>query len=290
MAHAASISFELFPPRTARAEEELSAVTARLARLGPDYMTVTYGAGGTTADPTLRAVLAISESTGLPTASHITFVATPIWEVASYAQKLRDAGIDRVVALRGDAPKGRPADRYGGPGFFRSSPAFVASLKTAWGFDISVSAYPEKHPDAPLAEGDIDMLARKADAGASRALTQFFFDNDIYYRFLEEAEAADVGIPIYPGVLPILDFTKMQSFAARCGASVPRWLVDKFAPFDKPEDRRRISEEVLLAQVEDLLANGVAHIHVFTLNEAGFSELICRSLPLGGSKASAAQQ
>jgi methylenetetrahydrofolate reductase (NADPH) len=284
----ATISFEFFPPRSVKAEQELALVTARLARLGPEYMTVTYGAGGTTADPTLKAVLAITDATGVPTASHITFVSTPIWEVASYAQKLRDAGIDRVVALRGDPPRDRPPDRYGGPGFFRSSPAFVASLKTAWGFDISVAAYPEKHPDTPSAEGDLDMLARKADAGASRALTQFFFDNAVYYRFLEEATAAGVGIPVHPGVLPILDFAKMQGFAQRCGASVPQWLVDRFARFERPEDQRRVSEEVLVGQVGDLLANGVAHVHVFTLNEASFSELLCRSLPLGGPEASAA--
>jgi methylenetetrahydrofolate reductase (NADPH) len=288
MAETATVSFEFFPPRNAKAEQQLAETTARLAALGPDYMTVTYGAGGTTADPTLKAVLSISEQTGVPTASHITFVSTPIWEVATYAQKLRDAGIDRVVALRGDPPKDRPADRYGGPGFFRSSPAFIASLKTAWGFDISVSAYPEKHPDTPSAEGDLDMLARKADAGASRALTQFFFDNEVYYRFLDEADAAGVDIPIHPGVLPILDFAKMQGFAARCGASVPKWLVDKYAPFERPEDQRRVSEEVFLAQVEDLLANGVAHIHVFTLNEASFSELLCRSFSVGRPKASAA--
>ncbi len=288
MPEPASISFEFFPPRSEKAEQELGAVAARLAALGPEYMTVTYGAGGTTADPTLKAVLAIAELTGVPMASHITFVSTPIWEVATYAQKLRDAGIDRVVALRGDPPKGRPADRYGGPGFFRSSPAFVASLKTAWDFDISISAYPEKHPDAPTSEGDVEMLARKADAGASRALTQFFFDNSIYYRFLEEARAADVAIPIYPGVLPIHDFAKMQGFAARCGASVPKWLIDRFAPYENPEDQRRVSEEVFLRQVEDLLANGVDHIHVFTLNEAGFSEMLCRDLPLGARKASAA--
>jgi methylenetetrahydrofolate reductase (NADPH) len=132
------------------------------------------------------------------------------------------------------------------------------------------------------------MLARKADAGASRALTQFFFDNAVYYRFLEEATAAGVGIPVHPGVLPILDFAKMQGFAQRCGASVPQWLVDRFARFERPEDQRRVSEEVLVGQVGDLLANGVAHVHVFTLNEASFSELLCRSLPLGGPEASAA--
>ncbi len=132
------------------------------------------------------------------------------------------------------------------------------------------------------------MLARKADAGASRALTQFFFDNEVYYSFLDEADAAGVDIPIHPGVLPILDFAKMRGFAARCGASVPNWLIDKYASFERPEDQRRVSEEVLLAQVEDLLANGVSHIHVFTLNEAGFSELLCRSFGLGRPTASAA--
>jgi methylenetetrahydrofolate reductase (NADPH) len=272
MATRVPISFEFFPPRSERARETLEATVALLAPLEPLFMTVTYGAGGTTSAPTLDAVIRMSR-TGIPIASHLTFVSTPIWEVARYAGQLRDAGIDHVVALRGDPPPGKPGDRYGGAGFFHSSPAFVASLKQAWGFDISVSAYPEKHPDAQSTEGDIEMLANKEDAGASRAITQFFFDNDIYYRFRDDAAAAGVAMPIVPGLLPIMDFTKMTGFAARCGASVPSWLHDKFSGVAEG-DARKVAEEVLVAQAADLVANGVPQLHVFTLNEAAMTKAV----------------
>ena len=271
-----TLSFEFFPPRTDKARDTLFAAAARLAKLGPAFMTVTYGAGGTTSDPTLNAVLAIQKATGVPVASHLTYVSTPIFQVATYAQSLKDNGITHVIALRGDPPPGKPGDRHGGAGFYHSTPAFVASLNKAWGFDISVSAYPEKHPDTPSAEGDIEMLARKEDAGAKRAITQFFFDNDIYFRFLDEADQAGVQIPVVPGVLPIMDFEKMKGFAARCGASVPGWLHKRFAGVASPEESRKIALDVLATQVEGLLASGVKHVHVFTLNDAGMTEELCR--------------
>ena len=277
-----TVSFEFFPPRSDKAREALDHTAVRLARLGPAFMTVTYGAGGTTSDPTFNAVLAIQRATGVPTASHLTYVSTPIFQVATYAESLRANGIGHVVALRGDPPPGKPGDRHGGAGFYHSTPAFVASLNKVWGFDISVSAYPEKHPDTPTAEGDIEMLARKEDAGAKRAITQFFFDNDIYFRFLEEAEAAGVTIPVVPGVLPIMDFEKMKGFAARCGASVPGWLHERFANVNSPEDAKKVSIDVLTKQVEDLIAGGARHIHVFTLNDAEMCEHLCRTLRIGG--------
>ena len=276
-----TLSFEFFPPRTDKARDNLFAAAARLAKLGPDFMTVTYGAGGTTSDPTLNAVLAIQKATGVPVASHLTYVSTPIFQVATYAQTLKDNGISHVIALRGDPPPGKPGDRHGGAGFYHSTPAFVASLNKAWGFDISVSAYPEKHPDTPSAEGDIEMLARKEDAGAKRAITQFFFDNGIYFRFLDEADKAGVQIPVVPGVLPIMDFEKMTGFAARCGASVPGWLHERFAGVATPEDSRKIALDVLTVQVEGLIAGGAQHIHVFTLNDSGMTEEMCGRLGLG---------
>ena len=271
-----TLSFEFFPPRTDKARDNLFAAAARLAKLGPAFMTVTYGAGGTTSDPTLNAVLAIQKATGVPVASHLTYVSTPIFQVATYAQTLKDNGISHVIALRGDPPPGKPGDRHGGAGFYHSTPAFVASLNKAWGFDISVSAYPEKHPDTPSAEGDIEMLARKEDAGAKRAITQFFFDNDIYFRFLDEAEKAGVQIPVVPGVLPIMDFEKMKGFAARCGASVPGWLHERFAGVTTLEESRKIAMDVMTAQVEGLIKGGVKYVHVFTLNDAGMTEELCK--------------
>lgn len=275
-----TVSFEFFPPRSDKAREELDKTARRLAGLGPEFMTVTYGAGGSTTDPTLQAVLHIERSIGVPAASHLTYVSTPIWQVASYAQSLCDNGISRVVALRGDPPAGRPPDRYGGAGFFHSTPAFIASLKTVWKFDVSVAAYPETHPDTPNPEGEIEMLARKADAGASRAITQFFFDNGLYYRFLDATEAAGVDIPIVPGILPVLDFHKMLGFAARCGATIPAAMRARFGTVTK-EDARKIGEDFLLEQIDDLKRHGVRHFHIFTLNEAGMSEHACRDLGLG---------
>ena len=276
-----TLSFEFFPPRSDKARTALGETADRLARLGPAFMTVTYGAGGTTSEPTLAAVLDIKGRTGLPTASHLTYVSTPIYQVATFAQTLKDNGIDRVIALRGDPPPGKPGDRHGGAGFYHSTPAFVASLAKVWGFDISVSAYPEKHPDTPSSEGDIEMLARKEDAGASRAITQFFFDNGIYFKFLDEAADEGVTIPVVPGVLPVLDFEKMVGFAGRCGASVPKWLHERFAGVTSPEDKRKVGLDVMVKQVEGLIAGGSKHIHVFTLNEASMSEDLCKALGLG---------
>lgn len=274
----ATVSFEFFPPRSEKAREQLEHTLVRLAPYGPAFVSVTYGAGGSTADPTLDAVLHIHRDFGLPTASHLTYVSTPIWDVASFAGKLKDAGISRVVALRGDPPAIKPSDRYGGPGFFRSTPAFIASLLKVWDFDISISAYPETHPDATYPEGDMEMLAMKADAGARRALTQFFFDNEIFLRYRDEAAALGVAIPIVPGLLPILDFQRMCGFAARCGASVPQWLHDRFAGAATPDARRAVARRVLTEQIRGLLAAGVTHFHMFTLNEPEMTELACREL------------
>jgi methylenetetrahydrofolate reductase (NADPH) len=276
-----SVSFEFFPPRSDKARVALSETAERLAKLGPAFMTVTYGAGGTTSDPTLNAVLDIQGRTGVPTASHLTYVSTPIYQVATYAESLKAAGIGHVVALRGDPPPGKPGDRHGGAGFYHSTPAFVASLNKAWGFDISVSAYPEKHPDTPSAEGDIDMLARKQDAGAKRAITQFFFDNDIFFKFRDDADAEGVTIPVVPGVLPIMDFVKMTGFAARCGASVPDWLHARFAGVTDAAEAKKIASDVLAKQVEGLMAGGCEHIHVFTLNDWAMTEELCRATGLG---------
>ena len=278
-----SVSFEFFPPRSDKAREALDRTAGRLAKLGPAFMTVTYGAGGTTSDPTLNAVLAIQRATGVPTASHLTYVSTPIFQVATYAEQLRANGITHVVALRGDPPPGKPGDRHGGAGFYHSTPAFVASLNRVWGFDISVSAYPEPHPDTPSAEGGIEMLARKEDAGAKRAITQFFFDNDIYFRFLDKAAAEGVVIPVVPGVLPVMDFEKMKGFAARCGASVPVWLHERFAGVTSPGENRKIGQDVFNRQIEGLIAGGAPHVHLFTLNDAEMPEAACRALGLGGA-------
>ena len=277
-----SVSFEFFPARSDEARAKLRKTVRELSKFSPKFLTVTYGAGGSTYDGTYDTVVDIHQDTGIDTASHLTFVATPAWRLATLARKLTQAGITRVVALRGDAPKGRAPDLYGGPGFFRSTPAFIAFLKQTGAFDISVAAYPEKHPDAPSLEADLDMLAHKCEAGADRAITQFFFENEDYYRFRDLAHVRGINVPIVPGILPIVDFSKMVSFAARCRASVPDRLAARFEQA-APNDHGRIAVEVLSEQLSDLAAHGVAHFHIFTLNQTELTVAACHALGLSGA-------
>ncbi|MEE9588221.1 MAG: methylenetetrahydrofolate reductase [Hyphomicrobiaceae bacterium] len=277
-----TVSFEFFPARSPEAQSRLRDTARQLKPFSPAFLTVTYGAGGSTYDGTFDTVVDLYRDSGIDTASHLTFVATPAWKLATFARKLKQAGVGRVIALRGDAPKGRAPDLYGGPGFFRSTPAFISFLKQTGDFEISVAAYPEKHPDAPSLEADLDMLAHKCGAGADRAITQFFFNNDDYYRFLDLAQKRGITAPIVPGILPILDFEKMTSFAARCRASVPQSLADRFEGADSA-DHLKVAAEVICEQVRDLAENGVEHFHIFTLNQAGMTIKACEALGLNGA-------
>lgn len=281
-----TVSFEFFPPRSEKARTKLDGAMRDLVAFAPRFVTVTYGAGGTTSAGTLDTVIHLSKTYALATASHLTFVATPIWDVTTYARALQDNGISRVVALRGDPPKGRTRDLYGGAGFFRSTPAFITAIRQIGDFEISVAAYPEKHPDAPSLDADIDMLALKCESGASRAITQFFFDNEVYYRFRDKVARRGIMVPIVPGILPILNFEKMLGFAKMCGARVPTSLHARFDGLASAADRRRAGEEVLCGQLDDLAANGVTEFHIFTLNEAGLTARACRHLGLsdGGDR------
>ncbi len=281
MSSKTTVSFEFFPARSVETRVKLRKIALVLSQFSPKFLTVTYGAGGSTYGGTYDTVVDLYQHTGIPTASHLTFVATPAWKLATLARTLSQAGVTRVVALRGDAPKGRAPDLYGGPGFFRSTPAFIAFLKQAGAFDISVAAYPEKHPDAPSLEADLDMLAHKCEAGADRAITQFFFENEDFYRFLDLAQKRGIHVPIVPGILPIVDFSKMVSFAERCRARVPEKLATRFerAP---PSDHGRISVEILGEQLSDLAAHGVDQFHIFTLNQIELTAAACDALGLGG--------
>lgn len=274
-----TFSFEFFPAKTEKGAEALRQTSKDLAALGPKYMTVTYGAGGSTRDGTLSTIKAMQDDTGLPVAGHLTFINTTKQDLKALTDQWWDEGIHHIVALRGDMPDDLawPLDDDGD--YFQYTSEFVEALKSWHDFEISVGAYPEKHPDAPSLNDDIHALKLKCDAGADQAKTQFFFDNDCFYRFRDSCAAAGIKTPIQPGLLPIHDFEKMKSFAARCQASVPRWIEEKLERFTgQPEDIKATATDILQAQVDDLIKNDVPHIHFYTLNKTNIVHDVCRGL------------
>lgn len=274
-----TFSFEFFPPKSEKAAEVLWAAVPELAAMGPKFMTVTYGAGGTTKDGTIDTIMKKMALTNIPIGSHLTFINTPKKELQAYVDGLWERGIKHIVALRGDMPADLQWPLDPDESYFQYTSDFVAGLTFRHPFEISVGAYPEKHPDSKSLEDDIRALKLKCDAGATRALTQFFFDNDVYYRFVEKCEAAGITVPICPGILPIHDFKSMCNFAKRCQAEVPQWLHEKFAGLeDKPEDARKIAIDLLVSQTQDLVKNGVKHIHYYTLNKADITKQAVESL------------
>lgn len=271
-------SFEFFPPRDAAMEARLWQTVERLTPLKPVFVSVTYGADGSTRERTHEIVTRIHERTGLVSAPHLTCVGASRDEVLEVAQRYWDAGIRHVVALRGDPPKGSAAYVPHPQGFAWAS-ELVAGLKAIGDFEISVAAYPEIHPEARSADADLENLRRKVDAGASRAITQFFFDPDAFLRFRDRAAAAGIGVPIVPGVLPITRFPQMLKFAAACGASVPVWLQERFEGLDDDADTRAmIAASVAIDMVETLRRHGVADFHFYTLNRAELVYAICHCL------------
>jgi methylenetetrahydrofolate reductase (NADPH) len=274
-----TFSFEFFPPKTDKSAEALWAAVPELAKLGPKLMTVTYGAGGSTRDKTLDVVAEMQKKTALPIAMHLTYINTPRKEMYALADDLWSRGIKHLVALRGDMPEDLQWPLDPDAEYFQYTSHFVVALKARQDFEISVGCYPEKHPDAPSLDSDIEALKKKCDAGADRAITQFFFDNSVYYDFLEGCEKAGIVMPIVPGILPIHDFKSMCGFAKRCQASVPDWLHEKFAGLeDKPAEAHKIAVDLLVEQTQDLAANGVEHIHYYTLNKADITKQAVEAL------------
>jgi methylenetetrahydrofolate reductase (NADPH) len=274
-----TISFEYFPPKTDKLAEALSKNVDELAALDPKYMTVTYGAGGATRDKTLETAIDMQKRTGVPIATHLTYINTPRKDIYALADHIWNSGIKHIIALRGDLPKDLNWPLDPDNDYFQYTSHFVAALKARQDFEISVGCYPEKHPDAPSLDKDIEALMKKIDAGADRAITQFFFDNSLYYNFLEEAAKFDIKAPIVPGILPVHDFAAMLRFAKTCQANVPDWMHEKFAGLeDKPEDAKKVATELLINQTEDLAANGVDHIHFYTLNKSDITKDACEAL------------
>ncbi|HYQ05980.1 MAG TPA: methylenetetrahydrofolate reductase [NAD(P)H], partial [Xanthobacteraceae bacterium] len=275
------VSFEFFPPKTEEMERTLWEAIARLAPLAPCFVSVTYGAGGSTRERTHATVKRIIAETPLAPAAHLTCVAADRTEIDGVIRSYVAAGVRHIVALRGD-PIGGVGERYAPhPQGYRNAADLVAGIKRIVDIEVSVSAYPEKHPDSPSVDADIDMLQAKVDAGASRAMTQFFFENGLYFRYLDRARAAGIHIPIVPGILPVQNFKQTKNFAARTGASVPDWLAERFEGLDDdPATRKLIAAAVAAEQVIDLVDHGVTEFHFYTMNRADLVYAICHLLGL----------
>jgi methylenetetrahydrofolate reductase (NADPH) len=261
-------------------EERLWQAIRRLEPMRPKFVSVTYGAGGTTRERTHRTVRRILEETALQPAAHLTCVGASRAEVDDVARTYRAAGVRHLVALRGDPPEG--ADRYEPhPQGYAYAADLVAGLRQIGDFEISVAAFPEVHPEAASAEADLDNLRRKIDSGATRAITQFFFDDAVYLRFLERARARGIAVPIVPGIMPVTNFARMREFAARCGASVPDSMARLFEGLDAdPETRRLVAATAAAEQCRHLAAEGVREFHFYTLNRADLTYAICHILGL----------
>jgi len=277
-----SVSFEFFPPKTAAMEQTLWRSIERLAPIAPRFVSVTYGAGGSTRERTHATVKRVLEETPLTPAAHLTCVDATREQVDAVAESYHAAGVRHIVALRGDAPDAQSAFAAHPQGY-QNAAELVAGLKQVADFDLSVGAYPEVHPDAACVEDDLDNLKRKLDAGASRAITQFFFDSDVYFRFLDRARAAGISAPIIPGILPVTNFAAVQRFAATCGASVPQWMAELFEGLDdSPDTRQLVAATVAAEQCLQLKSQGVTEFHFYTLNRAELTLAICHRLGLKG--------
>ncbi len=274
---APKLSFEFFPPRTEALEQQLWVCIQRLAPLAPRFVSVTYGAGGTTQARTHATVARIAQETKLVPAAHLTCVGATREEVDEVARQYWDAGIRHIVALRGDAPPGSVYQPH--PGGYHYAADLVAGLKKVADFEISVAAYPEVHPAALSPVADLENLKRKLDAGATRAITQYFFDTATYLRFLDLCLAAGIRAPIVPGIMPVSNYAQAAKFSAMCGASMPEWMGRLFEGTENdPETRRMIGMVVAAEQVRLLQANGVDEFHFYTLNRADLTYAIAHVL------------
>jgi methylenetetrahydrofolate reductase (NADPH) len=272
------VSFEFFPPKTEKMETALWQSIRRLEPLKPHFISVTYGAGGSTRERTHATVARILKETSLTPAAHLTCVGATRKEVDAVIRDYWELGVRHIVALRGDPPEGR-GHYTPHPGGYANAAELVAGIKGIADFEVFVAAYPEKHPESPDFEADIDMLKAKIDAGASRAITQFFFDNDLYFRYLDRVHAAGIDIPITPGLIPIHNFRQVASFTISCGTHMPSRIAHQYEGLDDdPETRKFVAATIAAEQVSDLAAQGVTEFHFYTLNRADLVYAICHLL------------
>ncbi|MBT5072709.1 MAG: methylenetetrahydrofolate reductase, partial [Kordiimonadaceae bacterium] len=272
------VSFEFFPPKTEEMERTLWQSIRKLENLNPSIVSVTYGAGGGTRERTHSTVSRILKETSLTPAAHLTCVGATKGEVDDVARAYWDEGVRHIVALRGDMPTIGQSYKPHDLGY-ENAADLVQGLKKIGDFDISVAAYPETHPDSADVDADIDNLKRKIDAGADRAITQYFFDVDIYFRFMDKVLAAGIDVPIVPGIMPVTNFKMAKNFSERCGTAVPNWLEGLFNGLeDTPEIRRHIASMVTAEQCLKLYQGGVKNFHFYTLNRAELTYTICHIL------------
>jgi methylenetetrahydrofolate reductase (NADPH) len=278
------VSFEFFPPKSPDMDRQLWATVGALEKLLPDFVSVTYGAGGTTRDSTFATVTRLAQTTHLRPAAHLTCVGHSREEIDDLLRRYWNAGIRHIVALRGDAPSGENYRAH--PDGYRGASELVEGIKRVADFEVSVAAYPETHPEAVSPESDIENLRQKFDAGADRAITQFFFENQRFLDFLDRAEAARVPGPIVPGILPVSNFAQAQRFAKMCGARVPDWMGDLFEGLDEdPDTRKLVAAMVATEQIRNLQNSGIGQFHIYTLNRADLTLGICRRMGLKPAKA-----
>ena len=274
-----AVSFEFFPPKTEKMEEQLWEAITELAPLAPKFVSVTYGAGGTTRERTHATVTRIVNETALIPAAHLTCIAASKDEIAEIADQYWDAGVRHIVALRGDPPPTDGGKFIPHPEGYANAAELVAGLKAQHDFEVSVAAYPEVHPDAINAEADLDNLKRKLDSGATRAITQFFFNSDHYFRFLDKALAAGITAPIVPGITPITNFAAIRRMSAN--TEIPEWMVQMFEGLDeRPGPRALVAATVAAEFCRSLYQGGVRDFHFYTLNRAEQAYAICHLLGL----------
>ncbi|MEX0954013.1 MAG: methylenetetrahydrofolate reductase [NAD(P)H] [Rhizobiaceae bacterium] len=289
------VSFEFFPPKSDDMETRLWDTVKRLEPLAPHFVSVTYGAGGSTRERTARTINRILAQSRLTPAAHMTCVDASRGEVDEVIADFVSMGVRNFVALRGDPADGVGARYQPHPDGYSNGAELVGAIRRQGDFDVSVSAYPEKHPESPDFATDFDMLKRKVDNGATRAITQFFFDNDLFERYVEKARAAGIYVPIVPGILPVHNFTQVANFASRCGAHVPNWLAERFDGLQNdPQTHALVAAAVAAEQVLDLIERGVGDFHFYTMNRADLAFAISHMIGIrpgeanGGAKAAAA--
>jgi methylenetetrahydrofolate reductase (NADPH) len=287
---APAISFEFFPPKTEEMERNLWETINRLAPLSPNFVSVTYGAGGSTRERTHSTIARILAETRLTPAAHLTCVGAARGEIDDIVSRYHEVGVRHIVALRGDPPGGIGTAYATHPDGYRDSADLVAGIRRRHAdIEVSVSAYPEKHPESRDFDADIDVLQAKVDAGATRAITQVFFDNDLYFRYLDRVRARGIAIPIVPGIMPMHNFKQARAFVTRAGTTVPNWLAEKFEGLDDdPETRKLVAATVAAGQVQKLAKHGVGTFHFYTMNRADLVFAISHLLgirPSGAQKA-----
>ena len=285
-----AISFEFFPPKTGEMEKSLWETIKRLSPLDPNFVSVTYGAGGSTRERTHATIARILAETDLVPAAHLTCVGAARGEIDDIVGRYHDIGVRHIVALRGDPPGGIGTAYTTHPDGYKTSAELVAGIKKRYpDIEVSVSAYPEKHPESRDFDADIDVLEAKVDAGAARAITQVFFDNALYFRYLDRVRARGIEIPVVPGIMPMHNFKQARAFVTRAGTTVPDWLAEKFEGLDDdPDTRKLVAATVAAGQVQKLAKRGVDTFHFYTMNRADLVFAISHLLgirPKGAQKA-----